>query len=173
MCTLHTYNSLLMSTFSFFFSSGVVDHGEFICWATEICSIWRSLHNSIEASLRCSSVVPPPIFSQLYLDPDQHPFSSAGKLLNPTHFTCLLKEVGILDLGISALCGLNKLANACLPVLTDIFSELWIFLLAISPYASFLLITHLFALPDVNPRWRIWIKTWYTDTPAKWKPDFF
>uniref|UniRef100_A0A2K6EFY5 GREB1 like retinoic acid receptor coactivator n=1 Tax=Propithecus coquereli TaxID=379532 RepID=A0A2K6EFY5_PROCO len=38
----------------------------------------EALHNSIEASLRCSSVVPRPIFSQLYLDPDQHPFSSAG-----------------------------------------------------------------------------------------------
>ncbi|XP_028925448.1 GREB1-like protein isoform X3 [Ornithorhynchus anatinus] len=35
----------------------------------------EALHNSIEASLRCSSVVPRPIFSQLYLDPDQHPFS--------------------------------------------------------------------------------------------------
>nr|XP_031546023.1 GREB1-like protein [Vicugna pacos] len=37
----------------------------------------EALHNSIEASLRCSSVVPRPIFSQLYLDPDHHPFSSA------------------------------------------------------------------------------------------------
>uniref|UniRef100_A0A8C0ZQR7 GREB1-like protein n=1 Tax=Castor canadensis TaxID=51338 RepID=A0A8C0ZQR7_CASCN len=37
----------------------------------------EALHNSIEASLRCSSVVPRPIFSQLYLDPDQHPFSAA------------------------------------------------------------------------------------------------
>ncbi|XP_048219075.1 GREB1-like protein isoform X2 [Perognathus longimembris pacificus] len=37
----------------------------------------EALHNSIEASLRCSSVVPRPIFSQLYLDPDQLPFSSA------------------------------------------------------------------------------------------------
>nr|KAF6471351.1 GREB1 like retinoic acid receptor coactivator [Molossus molossus] len=37
----------------------------------------EALHNSIEASLRCSSVVPRPIFSQLYLDPVQHPFSSA------------------------------------------------------------------------------------------------
>uniref|UniRef100_A0A3Q1LZ93 GREB1 like retinoic acid receptor coactivator n=1 Tax=Bos taurus TaxID=9913 RepID=A0A3Q1LZ93_BOVIN len=37
----------------------------------------EALHNSIEASLRCSNVVPRPIFSQLYLDPDQHPFSSA------------------------------------------------------------------------------------------------
>uniref|UniRef100_A0A4X2LXT0 GREB1 like retinoic acid receptor coactivator n=1 Tax=Vombatus ursinus TaxID=29139 RepID=A0A4X2LXT0_VOMUR len=37
----------------------------------------EALHNSIEASLRCSSVVPRPIFSQLYLDPDQHPFSPA------------------------------------------------------------------------------------------------
>uniref|UniRef100_A0A8C9PZL8 GREB1 like retinoic acid receptor coactivator n=1 Tax=Spermophilus dauricus TaxID=99837 RepID=A0A8C9PZL8_SPEDA len=37
----------------------------------------EALHNSIEASLRCSNVVPRPIFSQLYLDPEQHPFSSA------------------------------------------------------------------------------------------------
>lgn len=37
----------------------------------------EALHNSIEASLRCSNVVPRPIFSQLYLDTDQHPFSSA------------------------------------------------------------------------------------------------
>uniref|UniRef100_A0A8C2VJI2 GREB1 like retinoic acid receptor coactivator n=1 Tax=Chinchilla lanigera TaxID=34839 RepID=A0A8C2VJI2_CHILA len=37
----------------------------------------EALHNSIEASLRCSSVVPRPVFSQLYLDPDQHPFPSA------------------------------------------------------------------------------------------------
>ncbi|NXS59364.1 GRB1L protein, partial [Brachypteracias leptosomus] len=34
----------------------------------------EALHNSIEASLRCNSVVPRPIFSQLYLDPDQPPF---------------------------------------------------------------------------------------------------
>ncbi|XP_060537987.1 GREB1-like protein isoform X8 [Pantherophis guttatus] len=31
----------------------------------------EALHNSIEASLRCNSVVPRPIFSQLYLDPEQ------------------------------------------------------------------------------------------------------
>lgn len=37
----------------------------------------EALHNSIEASLRCSTAVPRPIFSQLYLDPDQHPFSTA------------------------------------------------------------------------------------------------
>ncbi|XP_006867348.1 PREDICTED: GREB1-like protein [Chrysochloris asiatica] len=37
----------------------------------------EALHNSIEASLRCNTVVPRPIFSQLYLDPDQHAFSSA------------------------------------------------------------------------------------------------
>uniref|UniRef100_A0A670I950 GREB1 like retinoic acid receptor coactivator n=1 Tax=Podarcis muralis TaxID=64176 RepID=A0A670I950_PODMU len=30
----------------------------------------EALHNSIEASLRCNSVVPRPIFSQLYLDPE-------------------------------------------------------------------------------------------------------
>ncbi|NXG77267.1 GRB1L protein, partial [Baryphthengus martii] len=34
----------------------------------------EALHNSIEASLRCSSIVPRPIFSQLYLDPDQPSF---------------------------------------------------------------------------------------------------
>uniref|UniRef100_A0A2D4GBT0 GREB1 N-terminal domain-containing protein n=1 Tax=Micrurus corallinus TaxID=54390 RepID=A0A2D4GBT0_MICCO len=33
----------------------------------------EALHNSIEASLRCNSVVPRPIFSQLYLDPEQPP----------------------------------------------------------------------------------------------------
>ncbi|XP_076769113.1 GREB1-like protein isoform X1 [Arvicanthis niloticus] len=38
----------------------------------------EALHNSIEASLRCSTAVPRPIFSQLYLDPEQHPFSSAA-----------------------------------------------------------------------------------------------
>ncbi|XP_042694792.1 GREB1-like protein isoform X7 [Centrocercus urophasianus] len=38
----------------------------------------EALHNSIEASLRCSSVVPRPIFSQLYLDPDQPPFLPEG-----------------------------------------------------------------------------------------------
>ncbi|XP_029446967.1 GREB1-like protein isoform X3 [Rhinatrema bivittatum] len=35
----------------------------------------EALHNSIEASLRCNSVVPRPVFSQLYLDTDQAPFS--------------------------------------------------------------------------------------------------
>ncbi|XP_077208750.1 GREB1-like protein isoform X4 [Paroedura picta] len=35
----------------------------------------EALHNSIEASLRCNSVVPRPIFSQLYLDPEQPSFS--------------------------------------------------------------------------------------------------
>ncbi|KAF7246332.1 GREB1-like protein [Varanus komodoensis] len=35
----------------------------------------EALHNSIEASLRCNSVVPRPIFSQLYLDSDQPPVS--------------------------------------------------------------------------------------------------
>ncbi|XP_019345961.1 GREB1-like protein isoform X1 [Alligator mississippiensis] len=42
----------------------------------------EALHNSIEASLRCSSVVPRPIFSQLYLDPDQPPFLSEGNHAN-------------------------------------------------------------------------------------------
>nr|XP_033789817.1 LOW QUALITY PROTEIN: GREB1-like protein [Geotrypetes seraphini] len=35
----------------------------------------EALHNSIEASLRCNSVVPRPVFSQLYLNTDQAPFS--------------------------------------------------------------------------------------------------
>ncbi|XP_054840525.1 GREB1-like protein isoform X2 [Eublepharis macularius] len=38
----------------------------------------EALHNSIEASLRCNSVVPRPIFSQLYLDPEQPSFSLEG-----------------------------------------------------------------------------------------------
>ncbi|XP_061452564.1 GREB1-like protein isoform X6 [Rhineura floridana] len=42
----------------------------------------EALHNSIEASLRCSSVVPRPIFSQLYLDPDQPPISPEGNQAN-------------------------------------------------------------------------------------------
>uniref|UniRef100_A0A8C3TLA7 GREB1 like retinoic acid receptor coactivator n=1 Tax=Chelydra serpentina TaxID=8475 RepID=A0A8C3TLA7_CHESE len=42
----------------------------------------EALHNSIEASLRCSSVVPRPIFSQLYLDPDQPPFLPEGNYAN-------------------------------------------------------------------------------------------
>ncbi|KAM6349356.1 GREB1-like protein isoform 4-T4 [Podargus strigoides] len=42
----------------------------------------EALHNSIEASLRCSSVVPRPIFSQLYLDPDQPAFLPEGNHAN-------------------------------------------------------------------------------------------
>ncbi|XP_060099896.1 GREB1-like protein [Heteronotia binoei] len=38
----------------------------------------EALHNSIEASLRCNSVVPRPIFSQLYLDPEQPSFALEG-----------------------------------------------------------------------------------------------
>ncbi|XP_072854934.2 GREB1-like protein isoform X6 [Pogona vitticeps] len=42
----------------------------------------EALHNSIEASLRCNTVVPRPIFSQLYLDPDQPPISPEGNHAN-------------------------------------------------------------------------------------------
>lgn len=48
----------------------------------------EALHNSIEASLRCSSVVPRPIFSQLYLDSDQPPFLPEGNHESMAHFTC-------------------------------------------------------------------------------------
>lgn len=61
----------------------------------------EALHNSIEASLRCSSVVPRPIFSQLYLDPDQHPFSPAGKSLSRIHFQTPFKRSGPSKLGAS------------------------------------------------------------------------
>lgn len=50
----------------------------------------EALHNSIEASLRCSSVVPRPIFSQLYLDPDQPPFLSEGNHASMARFCCRL-----------------------------------------------------------------------------------
>lgn len=42
----------------------------------------EALHNSIEASLRCNTVVPRPIFSQLYLDPDQLLISPEGNQAN-------------------------------------------------------------------------------------------
>ncbi|XP_053099268.1 GREB1-like protein isoform X3 [Hemicordylus capensis] len=42
----------------------------------------EALHNSIEASLRCNSAVPRPIFSQLYLDPDQPIISPEGNQAN-------------------------------------------------------------------------------------------
>ncbi|KAM6457238.1 GREB1-like protein isoform 7-T9 [Liasis olivaceus] len=42
----------------------------------------EALHNSIEASLRCNSVVPRPIFSQLYLDPEQPPILPEGNQAN-------------------------------------------------------------------------------------------
>lgn len=119
---LQTYNPLLMSTFSFFFFFvGVVQTmGNSYAGQLKSARFEEALHNSIEASLRCSSVVPRPIFSQLYLDPDQHPFSSAGKFLNPIHFCMPLKEVGILDLGISEICGLN--VSQCLsPILRYLF----------------------------------------------------
>ncbi|KAG9478989.1 hypothetical protein GDO78_012584 [Eleutherodactylus coqui] len=38
----------------------------------------EALHNSIEASLRCSSVVPRPVFSQLYLNAESSTFSADG-----------------------------------------------------------------------------------------------
>ncbi|XP_043921312.1 GREB1-like protein [Protopterus annectens] len=44
----------------------------------------EALHNSIEASLRCDSTVPRPIFSQLYLDPDQ-PLLSPAEAYPPHH----------------------------------------------------------------------------------------
>ncbi len=39
------------------------------------------LHNSIEASLRSNTVVPRPVFSQLYLGAEQRPSSHDGELL--------------------------------------------------------------------------------------------
>uniref|UniRef100_A0A8C2FWE2 Growth regulating estrogen receptor binding 1 n=1 Tax=Cyprinus carpio TaxID=7962 RepID=A0A8C2FWE2_CYPCA len=39
------------------------------------------LHNSIEASLRSNTVVPRPVFSQLYLEAEQRPYSHDGELL--------------------------------------------------------------------------------------------
>jgi len=61
----------------------------------------EALHNSIEASLRCSSVVPRPIFSQLYLDPDQPPFLPEGNHESMAHFSFVLlceKRVGYVSL---------------------------------------------------------------------------
>ncbi|CAJ0928413.1 unnamed protein product [Ranitomeya imitator] len=43
----------------------------------------EALHNSIEASLRCNSVVPRPVFSQLYLNSENSPFSSDGVDVKP------------------------------------------------------------------------------------------
>ncbi|XP_045579351.1 protein GREB1 isoform X1 [Salmo salar] len=40
------------------------------------------LHNSIEASLRSNTVVPRPVFSQLYLEAEQPPLHSAGRVEN-------------------------------------------------------------------------------------------
>lgn len=37
------------------------------------------LHYSIEASLRSNTVVPRPVFSQLYLEPEQRPLSREGE----------------------------------------------------------------------------------------------
>lgn len=39
----------------------------------------EALHNSIEASLRSSNGDPQPIFTQLYLDPDQYATSLDGE----------------------------------------------------------------------------------------------
>lgn len=44
------------------------------------------LHNSIEASLRSNTVVPRPVFSQLYLEAEQRPHSHDGKLSVVSHF---------------------------------------------------------------------------------------
>uniref|UniRef100_A0A3B4YBR3 GREB1 like retinoic acid receptor coactivator n=1 Tax=Seriola lalandi dorsalis TaxID=1841481 RepID=A0A3B4YBR3_SERLL len=41
------------------------------------------LHNSIEASLRSSSGDPQPIFTQLYLEPEQYPGNMEGRTLDP------------------------------------------------------------------------------------------
>ncbi|XP_042565717.1 protein GREB1-like isoform X2 [Clupea harengus] len=38
------------------------------------------LHSSIEASLRSNTVVPRPVFSQLYLEAEQHPASQNGRV---------------------------------------------------------------------------------------------
>lgn len=43
----------------------------------------EALHNSIEASLRCSSVVPRPVFSQLYLNAENSTFSADGIDVKP------------------------------------------------------------------------------------------
>lgn len=66
----------------------------------------EALHNSIEASLRCSSVVPRPIFSQLYLDPDQPPFLPEGNHESMAHFNCCFSEkrVGCISLNNKKLC---------------------------------------------------------------------
>ncbi|XP_069076093.1 GREB1-like protein isoform X1 [Pleurodeles waltl] len=42
----------------------------------------EALHNSIEASLRCSSVVPRPVFSQLYLDPEHAVLAPEGNCVS-------------------------------------------------------------------------------------------
>jgi len=39
----------------------------------------EALHNSIEASLRSSSGDPQPVFTQLYLEPDQYSANLEGK----------------------------------------------------------------------------------------------
>ncbi|XP_075441321.1 GREB1-like protein isoform X2 [Ascaphus truei] len=43
----------------------------------------EALHNSIEASLRCSNVVPRPVFSQLYLNADRPTLSPEGVDVKP------------------------------------------------------------------------------------------
>ncbi|XP_056377659.1 GREB1-like protein isoform X2 [Hyla sarda] len=43
----------------------------------------EALHNSIEASLRCNSVVPCPVFSQLYLNAENSTFSADGVDVKP------------------------------------------------------------------------------------------
>ncbi|GAA6083453.1 protein GREB1 isoform X3 [Tachysurus ichikawai] len=40
------------------------------------------LHYSIEASLRSNTIVPRPVFSQLYLEPEQRPLSQEGQMEN-------------------------------------------------------------------------------------------
>ncbi|KAM5157430.1 GREB1-like protein [Mantella aurantiaca] len=43
----------------------------------------EALHNSIEASLRCNSIVPRPVFSQLYLNADSSTFTPEGADVKP------------------------------------------------------------------------------------------
>ncbi|XP_068093340.1 GREB1-like protein isoform X2 [Hyperolius riggenbachi] len=43
----------------------------------------EALHNSIEASLRCNSVIPRPVFSQLYLNADNSTVPSEGADIKP------------------------------------------------------------------------------------------
>lgn len=50
----------------------------------------EALHNSIEASLRSSGGDPQPVFTQLYLEPDQYPSNPEGK--RGHWLICLLRK---------------------------------------------------------------------------------